>query len=328
MDRPVVRLDRPAPTAPRALLVGFAAAILASVAFAAWTARRPTPESTPGAAVPTEPAPPSSPLAELHAPGDVVAVGDLHSDPEAALATFHLAGLVDERGKWVGGTTWLVQTGDILDRGPDSRGMLEMLRRLEIEARTAGGRVIVLNGNHEVMNLTGDWRYVSEPDLAGYGGEAARKAAFLPSGPDGKWVIDHDIAVQIDGTVFVHGGIDDHWATYGTRGLVAMARAAMLGQGPKEILGSDGPLWNRVYLQSEDPVTCPLLERALARLGARRMVVGHTTQESGRIADRCGGRLYGIDTGVSAHYGRHLAALRIPAGPGAPRPIYPDAPTP
>lgn len=276
-----------------------------------------TPASAPAPA-PAAPAPPAPPATapapapdRLHAPARVVAVGDLHGDPDAALAAFRLAGVVDAAGAWSGGDTWLVQTGDVTDRGPDSRGVMRLLTRLEGEAATAGGRVVALDGNHEVMNLMGDWRYVSPEDLAGYGGEAARRAAFAPDGPEGAWVLAHDVVAQVDGTVFVHGGIDARWAAYGVRGLNAMARAAMTRQGPPEVLGDDGPLWNRAYLLDDAVTACAELERALLALGADRMVVGHTTQRDGRVAERCGGRLWGIDTGVSAHYGRHLAAIEI-----------------
>ena len=54
-----------------------------------------------------------------------------------------------------------MQTGDVLDRGNDSRKVMDLLRRLEREARGAGGQVIALTGNHEFMRLAGDWRYVS-----------------------------------------------------------------------------------------------------------------------------------------------------------------------
>lgn len=283
---------------------------LAAAGVAGWSFTEAPPPPEPARPTQADPAL-TRPLARLHAPGPVYALGDVHGDPAGALAALRLGGLVDERGAWIGGTAWLVQTGDLLDRGADSRGVLVLMRRLEIESRAAGGRVIVLDGNHEVMNLQGDWRYVSPEDLAGYGGEAARKAAFDPSGPDGAWVLDHDIAVQVDETVFVHGGIDDHWATYGVTALNGMARAAMKGAGPPDVLGSDGPLWNRVYLQAGDVVACPMLDRALVALGAERMVVGHTVQESGKIAEKCGGRLYGIDTGISAHYGSHASLLKI-----------------
>lgn len=268
-------------------------------------AAAPVPGPTPGAAAPAPPP-------EAHpAPARLVAVGDLHGDPAAALAVLRLAGLVDPDGRWSGGEAWLVQTGDITDRGPDSRGAIALMRRLVAEAEAAGGRVLPLLGNHEVMNLTGDWRYVSPEDFAGYGGEAARKAAYAPGGQDGAWLLAQDAVANVGGTVFAHGGVDARWARLGVRGLNATVRAALLGQGPPDVLGSDGPLWNRAYLLADPPAACEELSRALAELGATRMVVGHTTQRTGRIAERCGGRLYGIDTGISAHYGGQLAALEI-----------------
>lgn len=273
-------------------------------------------------ATPAErPATPPSPGPPRDAPGAVVAVGDVHSDPAAFLDVLRLAGLVDGEGRWSGGDTWLVQTGDLLDRGPDSRGTLELVRRLHGEAAAAGGRVITLNGNHELMNLRGDWRYVSPEDLAGYGGLDARRAAFAPGGVDGAWLLAQDLVAEVDGTVFVHGGIDGSWARHGVRGLNALARAALLGQGPPDVLGEDGPAWNRALVLGGEPVVCPELERALVQLGARRMVVGHTTRKDGRIQDRCGERLWAIDTGLSSHYGRHLAALRLDGDHVTP--IYP-----
>lgn len=255
-----------------------------------------------------------APTARLQPPGDVVAIGDVHSDPPAALAALRLAGVVDASGAWTGGNTWLVQTGDLFDRGPDSKGTLALFQRLEGEAAAAGGRLLALDGNHEVMNLQGDWRYVSPADLAGYGGEAARKAAFAPEGEAGRWVRGHDMVADVAGTIFVHGGVGEAWAKLGVPTLNRLFHAALDGVGPPEVLGNDGPLWNRAYLLADPSVACDELGRALAALGAERMVVGHTTQESGRIAERCGGRLYGIDTGLSAHYGGHTAALRIRAG--------------
>ena len=272
--------------------------------------------TTGSAAEATLPPPESYP-----APARLVAVGDLHAGLPAALAAFRLAGVVDAEGKWSGGATWLVQTGDVTDRGPDSKGVLALLRRLQGEAEAAGGKLIPLLGNHEVMNLTGDWRYVSPADLDGYGGEAARKAAFAPSGEDGAWLVQRDAVAKVGGTVFVHGGVDANWARLHVRGINAAVRGALLHQAPPTVLGPDGPLWNRAYLLSDPVVACEELDRALQELGAERMVVGHTTQESGRVAERCGGRLLGIDTGISAHYGSHTAAIEITAA-GA-RPLYP-----
>jgi hypothetical protein len=194
------------------------------------------------------------------------------------------------------------------------------------EAEAAGGRVVPLLGNHEAMNLTGDWRYVSPEDLAGYGGEAARKAAFAATGEDGRWLLERDAVARIGDTVFAHGGVGASWAKLGVRGVNASVRAALLGQGPPDVLGPDGPLWNRAYLLADPVAACAELGRALAELGATRMVVGHTTQKTGRVAERCGGQLYGIDTGVSAHYGSKLAALELRGD--VVTPIYPPGASP
>jgi hypothetical protein len=98
----------------------------------------------------------------------VVAVGDVHGAHDSFIAILRAAGVIDRRDRWAGGPTMLIQTGDVLDRGDHSRKTLDLLRRLEREARSAGGRVIALVGNHEVMRLAGDWRYVSPGEFAAF----------------------------------------------------------------------------------------------------------------------------------------------------------------
>ena len=106
------------------------------------------------------------PQLRVSAPGRVIAIGDLHGDIGQARRALRLAGVLgegDESGNptWVGGDTTVVQVGDILDRGDDEIGILILLQKLEKEARKQGGGVYVLNGNHEVLNVSGDFRYVS-----------------------------------------------------------------------------------------------------------------------------------------------------------------------
>ncbi|MBK7761142.1 MAG: metallophosphoesterase [Deltaproteobacteria bacterium] len=268
----------------------------------------PSVAATPAAAPAAAPPPPAGSLERL------VAIGDLHADLPQALAVLRLAGLVDDAGRWSGGTATLVQTGDTTDRGPDSKEVLELLERLTGEAAAAGGRVVVLLGNHEVMNLMGDWRYVSEGDLADFGGEAPRREAFAEGGALGKYLRGLGIVAVVDGTAFVHGGITPQYAALGEAGLNGLVPAVLSGSAPPDALGDDSPIWFRGYLQGEDPAICADLTKALRSLKARRMVVGHTTQRTGKVATRCGGALLGIDTGISSHYGGHLAAVELKKG--------------
>jgi hypothetical protein len=94
-------------------------------------------------------------------PSRIVAVGDIHGDFDAFVGILKHAGIIDTSGRWSGGTATLVQTGDYTDRGPKVREAMDFLMGLEPQAKAAGGRVAVLLGNHEVMNLIGDVRDVT-----------------------------------------------------------------------------------------------------------------------------------------------------------------------
>ncbi len=87
----------------------------------------------------------------------VVAVADLHGDFDrfAFILAHPQIGLVDEELRWIGGRTHLVQLGDVMDRGPRAKEILDLIRRLQNEAAAAGGAVHMLLGNHEEMNITG-----------------------------------------------------------------------------------------------------------------------------------------------------------------------------
>ncbi|KAF5446641.1 hypothetical protein F2P56_032252 [Juglans regia] len=99
----------------------------------------------------------------VSAPGRrIVAVGDLHGDLDKARCALEMAGLLSSDGQdlWTGGETVLVQLGDVLDRGEDEIAILSLLRSLDIQAKAKGGAVFQVNGNHETMNVEGDFRYV------------------------------------------------------------------------------------------------------------------------------------------------------------------------
>ncbi len=107
----------------------------------------------------------------------IIAVGDLHGDYQAWMTIARAAGLVDARGRWAGGSTTFVQLGDVLDRGPDSLKIIRSLQELQKQAPRKGGKVIVVLGNHEAMNLIGDYRYTTPGEYAAFvdGQSAARR---------------------------------------------------------------------------------------------------------------------------------------------------------
>ena len=118
-------------------------------------------------------------LVEPHLTGQslarIIAIGDLHGDYEAFTSLLTQAGLIDHRGKWAGGDTILVQTGDVPDRGPDSLKITQHLQKLQKQARRRDGKVIALVGNHEAMNMIGDLRYVHAGEYAAFANNRSRK---------------------------------------------------------------------------------------------------------------------------------------------------------
>ena len=114
-------------------------------------------------------------------PEGVVAIGDVHGDFDDFVSVLQHERLIDAAHHWTGGKTTLVQVGDLLDRGPKPREVLDLLMALEKEAPKAGGRVVSLMGNHEAMNIMGDLRYVTPANYASFtdsDSEKRQKAAF------------------------------------------------------------------------------------------------------------------------------------------------------
>ncbi|RUS27897.1 Metallo-dependent phosphatase-like protein [Jimgerdemannia flammicorona] len=253
-------------------------------------------------------------------PHRIVAVADLHGDYENTMNVFKMAGLVDENEKWAGGDyTTFVQTGDVVDRGDDTIKLYAMLERLIGEAEEAGGKMIVLLGNHELMNLSGDWRFVFPSELATFGSLEDRVNAFKPTGFIGRFLFGLDLVAVVNTTVFCHGGVHPLFAAKGIDWINEMTYAELpeyhsshgTRGDPLGLFGGNGPTWYRGYALSPEQDVCPLLMEALKSMNATRMVVGHTVQESGRILSRCDGRLIVIDVGITAYYGGHRAALEI-----------------
>ena len=98
----------------------------------------------------------------------VVVIGDLHGEYDKFHDQLSQAGLIDAKDHWSGGTTHLVQLGDVPDRAPDTRKILDLLIKLEPQAKRAGGYVHALIGNHEAMNMEGDLRYTTPGEFAAF----------------------------------------------------------------------------------------------------------------------------------------------------------------
>jgi hypothetical protein len=258
----------------------------------------------------------------------VVAIGDVHGAYESFVSVLKTSGLIDEKLRWNGGTAHLVQTGDVVDRGPDSRKAMDLLMKLEKEAQRAGGRVHALIGNHEAMNIVGILDDVSPEELASYAeglrgespyppGFVEHRLAFSPRGKYGRWILSHSVAVVIDGVVFSHGDWSEEMSALGIAEINRRVREELSGKAPLEggvTFDPESPLQYRALSKTPLHADRPEVDRILANLGASFMVVGHTVTR-GVIEPRFGGRHISIDVGMLELYGGgHRVALEIRDG--------------
>ncbi len=241
----------------------------------------------------------------------IVAVGDVHGDHDQLVKTLLSAGIIDLENRWVAGKTHLVQTGDLFDRGPDSRKAMDLLMKLEAEAEKAGGKVHCLAGNHEEMILRGDWRYVHPGEVQAFGDNEKYRAAIGPGGLYGKWIRKHNGVIKINNVLFLHGGLGGAYATMSLDQLNEGIRRG-LASGTGMARDSNGPLWHRALAKGDDASVSEQVKPIFKTHGVNHIVLGHTPY--GRIIPKAGGKVILIDVGMSRAYGGPAGCLVIEKG--------------
>ncbi len=243
----------------------------------------------------------------------ILALSDVHGEYDAMLAFLQRAGVVDAAGHWIWRDGHLVILGDVFDRGRRVTECLWFLYRLEHEAATAGGYVHVMLGNHEMMVMRGDLRYVN----ARYTNGIVRTSRIsYPDlfGPDmelGRWLRGKPLVVKLNDILFVHGGIAPELVARGLTidSVNALGRASLdlssaalaFSDVPRLLFGTTGPLWYRGYVEELKDryaaTTDQELDAALAFYGASTVVVGHTeNRELTRLHD---GKVFAIDVSLA-----------------------------
>src|SRR6185295_10241736 len=271
----------------------------------------------------------------------VVAVGDVHGAYDRLVEILKTAGVINAGGHWSAGATHFVQLGDLVDRGGDSRKVLDFMRRLEREAQAAGGQAHLLLGNHEAARMLGDLRLTVPAEYAAFAnadsnqrrdqyfktlkfpsqaerdlalaqtppGFIEMREAFGRDGDYGRWLRQLPATITINGIAFAHGGISPAVAPLGCAAINEQVQRDLSEDldktraAPLESLTArvDGPLWYRGLAQESDSFA-PQVDEILSALGARVLVIAHTVTATGRITSRFDGRVIQIDTGMQPAY--------------------------
>lgn len=237
----------------------------------------------------------------------IAVLSDIHGQFDLAVRLLQANGVIDANRRWSYGRGHLVVVGDCFDRGPRVTEVLWLLYGLQQQARKAGGDIHILLGNHEMMTLSGDLRYINEK----YTQVASRMASSYPAlysanSVLGRWLRRLPTIVKINDMLFVHGGISPEHLDLGMplEDVNATYRSA-LGLGRDQLKADPvlaalhdhkrSPIWYRGYFE-DDTLTSERIDAILERLDVRRIVVGHTSMQ--RIESRFSGRVIAVDTSI------------------------------
>ena len=216
------------------------------------------------------------------------AISDIHGQYDIMIELLRAHEIIDNNNNWQYGNGHLVVVGDNLDRGDKMVDILWTLFNLQKQAQKAGGKVHVLVGNHEKMVLSGDLRYLNRKYAFTAGALQTPYNQFFKKGSVlGDWIASHKVAISINNTLFVHGGLSPRLAKSGLtleevnqtfREKITRSSGHSADPMIDFLSGDDGPLWYRGYFRNADSISSVEIDSILDTYGQNLIVVGHTSQ--------------------------------------------------
>jgi len=219
----------------------------------------------------------------------IFVMGDVHGDYDGMIELLKKGNVIDEKLNWKFETGQLVFLGDIVDRGDHVTECLWLIYKLELQARKKGGHVHYLLGNHEIMIMTKDYRYLADKyyymndqihmDFS----EHYDQTSFF-----GKWLSSKNIIVKIGPYLFLHAGLsyESFERKYNitdmnetVRKYLKNLKAKSFSDTTQWVLGDTGPLWYRGYNAHHDSTSAIKqfqLDSVLNFYKVKNVFVGHT----------------------------------------------------
>lgn len=236
-----------------------------------------------------------------------IAISDIHGQYGTFVKFLQQQQVIDEKQNWIYGKGHLIINGDILDRGIGVTEALWLVFKLQQQAAAHGGKVHYTLGNHELMVLDNDLRYIHDKyavaqDIL----EKSYHEQFSPQSFFGQWIRQNPVMVKVNKTGFVHAGISPEVIERAlTPARINQLFSDSIYTQEKDtyrksellnfLVRTNGPAWYRGYFKDDD-LTNKDIEKMLQWWGVDRIVVGHTSQKN--ILSLFGGRVIAIDSSV------------------------------
>lgn len=246
---------------------------------------------------------------------NIVALSDIHGQYDLAVEILQNNGIIDEELNWNFGTGHMVIAGDIFDRGPQVTEVLWLIYTLEKQAKEAGGFVHFLLGNHEYMVLHKDLRYLHEKyESVSKILEKDYDELFGDNTILGRWLRSKPTIVQVNGHVFVHGGISNSFLSnvgFDIEKINETMRQS-IDRSKEEMkasdfystyYGSSGPIWYRGYFYGN--LTDQSIDSVLNQTNSAHVVVGHCSNDE--VVSLFNNKIFGVDSSIkNGAYGEVL----------------------
>jgi len=256
---------------------------------------------------------------EFKQPDKLLALSDIEGEFEALRKLLLANKVMDEGYNWTFGKGELVICGDLFDRGLEVPATMWLLYKLEQDAKAKGGYLHTILGNHDIMNLSGDLRYVKEKYFLN--AKLMGLDYMELYGPDtelGRWLRSKNLVEKIGDNLCLHAGvapeinklnmslkeINDSCRPYYDKAknpeLVSNKVVWKFFDGKRSSL-----FWYRGYFQ-EPKATEQEVDETLSLYKVKCIIVGHTITDT-NVGFYYGGKVLGID--VNQHKGQHEGAL-------------------
>ncbi len=244
------------------------------------------------------------------------AISDIHGQNDRFVEILQGNEIIDSEQNWNWGKGHLIILGDVFDRGDQVTEALWLIHKLSRQAKAAGGDLHFLLGNHELMVLQKDLRYVNEKYFSVADSLLQKNYIdlFSKNSELGRWLRSLNTIIQINDFLFVHAGIHSQIVKKNISfpEVNSIVRSNLdskeKSETAKMLFGSKGPFWYRGYFQNSSKyqqIKQDSLLILLEKMAVSRIVVGHTTQDF--INPFFRDKVIPIDTGIK--YGDEGEAL-------------------
>ena len=226
---------------------------------------------------------PSIPPVNYDLPKEMLVLSDLEGDYDYLSKMLIGNGIINDKLEWTFNDGHLVIVGDVFDRGEYVTEILWLLYHLELESKKSGGRLHLILGNHEIMAMSGDHRYLNKKyKKLLSGGDLEYKDLFSNQTVLGKWLRTKNAVEVVGNILFVHGGLSPkvNRSKQSISEMNTHVRNALLqldtdtSDAQQLIMGMEGPLWYRGYI--EEKLEQSNIDSITANFSIKHIVVGHT----------------------------------------------------